>query len=208
MSEKKKILIVDDEKINLDFFEVMLSKLGFEIEKAADGVEALEKVKAFSPDLILLDNIMPRMTGWEVTRILKGDTAYQDIPIIMLSAMDDVRDKVEGLEMGVEDYITKPFNFNEVLARIRAVLRTHSLVFCNSLRDDMLLEAKKSVNATKESFAALEKAWTTKQGDEAMEKAFGNIKESIKEMEDLIEKSMTLMQDIKSADQGLKELKL
>jgi len=127
MNTNKKILIVDDETINLDFFEVMLSKLGFAVEKATDGKEALDKVKRFIPDLILLDNIMPNMTGWEVTKILKSDPKYKDIPIIMFSALDDVKDKIEGFELGVDDYITKPYNFSEVLARIRAVLRNREL---------------------------------------------------------------------------------
>lgn len=125
-----RILIVDDEQINLDFFEVMLTKLGFEVAKAADGEEALEAVQEHHPDLIVLDNIMPRLSGWEVTRILKRDEAYAEfasVPIIMFSAMDDVKDKIEGFELGVEDYITKPFNFSEVLARIKAVLRNHEL---------------------------------------------------------------------------------
>ena len=127
MNAQKKILIVDDETINLDFFDVMLSKLGFAVEKAEDGMEALEKIKRFFPDLILLDNIMPRMSGWELTRILKNDARYREIPIIMFSALDDVKDKVEGFELGVDDYITKPYNFSEVLARIRAVLRNRAL---------------------------------------------------------------------------------
>jgi CheY-like chemotaxis protein len=127
MNSHKKILIVDDEPINLEFFEVMLSKLGFTVEKADDGVEALEKARRFYPDLILLDNIMPKMSGWELTKILKADPVFREIPIIMLSALDDVRDKVEGFELGVDDYITKPFNFSEVLARIRAVLRNREL---------------------------------------------------------------------------------
>jgi DNA-binding response OmpR family regulator len=124
---RKKILIVDDEQINLDFFDVMLSKLGFEVEKAEDGIEALEMVKKVHPDLIMLDNIMPKMSGWEVTKTLKADAKYRDIPIIMFSALDDVKDKVAGFELGVDDYITKPFNFAEVLARIRAVLRSREL---------------------------------------------------------------------------------
>jgi len=127
MNTQRKILIVDDETINLDFFDVMLSKLGFTVEKACDGMEALEKVKRFLPDIILLDNIMPNMTGWEVTKILKNDVKYRDIPIVMFSALDDVKDKVEGFELGVDDYITKPFNFSEVLARIRVVLRNREL---------------------------------------------------------------------------------
>jgi len=127
MNNQKKILIVDDETINLDFFDVMLSKLGFTVEKAKDGIEGLEKAKRFSPDLILLDNIMPRMSGWELTKILKSDPKYKEIPLVMFSALDDVKEKVEGFALGVDDYITKPFNFSEVLARIRAVLRNREL---------------------------------------------------------------------------------
>jgi len=130
MDEKTKILIVDDEPLNLEFFDVMLSNLGFTVEKAEDGEVALEKVRSFVPDLILLDNIMPKLSGWEVTRKLKNDDDYEDfrsIPVIMFSAMDDAKDKVEGFELGIEDYIIKPFNFSEVLARIRAVLRQRTL---------------------------------------------------------------------------------
>ena len=124
------ILIVDDEQINLDFFDVMLSKLGFNVEKARDGEEALEMVKDTEPDLIVLDNIMPKLSGWEVTRAIKQDDEYEDVkdvPIVMFSATDDVKDKIEGFELGIEDYITKPFNFSEVLARIKAVLRHREL---------------------------------------------------------------------------------
>ncbi len=130
MDEKTKILIVDDEPLNLDFFDVMLSNLGFNVEKAEDGEVALDKVREFVPDLILLDNIMPKLSGWEVTRILKNNDDYEQyrgIPVIMFSAMDDAKDKVEGFELGIEDYIIKPFNFSEVLARIRAVLRQRAL---------------------------------------------------------------------------------
>ena len=127
---KGKILIVDDEPINLDFFDVMLSRLGFQVVMAEDGEAALDLIQQDRPDLIILDNIMPKMTGWELTKILKWSKAYEqfrDIPIIMFSAMDAVKDKIEGFELGIEDYITKPFNFSEVLARIRAVLRNKEL---------------------------------------------------------------------------------
>jgi DNA-binding response OmpR family regulator len=142
MNTHKKILIVDDEIINLEFFEVMLSKLGFIVEEANDGVEAIEKVKRFLPDLILLDNIMPKMSGWEVTKILKSDPQYSEIPIIMFSALDDVKDKVAGFELGIDDYITKPFNFSEVLARIRAVLRNRELFAQIAVRESRLTLAE------------------------------------------------------------------
>ncbi|MDR1575143.1 MAG: response regulator [Treponema sp.] len=142
MNTRKKLLIVDDEKINLEFFEVMLSKLGFVVEEANDGIEALEKVKKFHPDLILLDNVMPRMSGWEVTKTLKADSKYKDIPIIMFSALDDVKDKVAGFELGVDDYITKPFNFSEVLARIKATLRNRALFAQIAVRESRLTMAE------------------------------------------------------------------
>jgi DNA-binding response OmpR family regulator len=138
MNTRKKILIADDDPLNVEFFEVILSKLGFDVEKAEDGVAALEAVGRFHPDLIILDNIMPRMSGWELTRALKNDPVYKDIPIIMLSALDDVKDKVEGFELGIDDYITKPFNFSEVLARIRAALRNRELFAQIMVRESRL----------------------------------------------------------------------
>jgi DNA-binding response OmpR family regulator len=142
MDTRKKILVIDDEQINLDFFEVMLTKLGFEVEKAGDGEAGLVKAKKFFPDLIILDNIMPKMSGWELTRILKADSKLQGIPIIMLSALDDVKDKIEGFEMGIDDYITKPFNFSEMLARIRAVLRNRELFTQIAIRETRLSQVE------------------------------------------------------------------
>jgi len=143
MNNQQKILIVDDDTINLDFFDVMLSKLGFKVENAKDGVQAIEKVKRFNADLILLDNVMPRMSGWEVTKILKSDPKYKDIPIIMFSALDDIKDKIEGFDLGIEDYITKPFNFTEVLARIRTVLKNRELYSQIIARESRLALAEK-----------------------------------------------------------------
>ncbi|WP_103679847.1 response regulator transcription factor [Alkalispirochaeta sphaeroplastigenens] len=125
-----KILVVDDEHINVDFFEVMLSRLGYTVVTAGDGDEALDQILREKPDLVLLDNILPGRTGWEVTRLVKQDPDYAQVastPIIMFSAMDEVEDKIEGFELGIEDYITKPYNFSEVLARIQAVLRQREL---------------------------------------------------------------------------------
>ena len=119
----------------------MMSRLGFEVFKSSNGMGGLELIKQHSPDLIMLDNIMPKLTGWELTKILKQDANYADyrnIPIIMFSAMGAVKDKIEGFELGIEDYITKPFNFLEVLARIRAVLRNHELTNQVILREKRL----------------------------------------------------------------------
>ena len=127
MIGKTKILVVDDDPVNRDFFMLMLSKLGFTVEEAFDGVDAQEKLQKFHPNLILLDNVMPRMTGFEFTKSIKEDPVFREIPIIMFSALDDVHNKLAGFELGVDDYITKPFNFSEVLARINAALRSRQL---------------------------------------------------------------------------------
>lgn len=129
-STHAKILLVDDEPINLELFEVMLSRLDFEVAMAADGEQALERLAEVKPDLIVLDNVMPGLSGWEVTRLIKTApeyAAHRHVPIIMFSAMNELADRVRGLELGVDDYIAKPFNFSEVLARIRAVLHRHEL---------------------------------------------------------------------------------
>ncbi|MBN2874175.1 MAG: response regulator transcription factor [Spirochaetales bacterium] len=160
MDTKKRILVVDDEQINLEFFEVMLSKLGFDVHRAENGQEALEAIRRLHPDLVILDNIMPKLSGWEVTKIVKSSSEYAefaDTPIIMFSALDDVKDKVEGLELGADDYITKPFNFAEVLARIRAVLRSHELLHQIENREKRLdlgdmtvAELQKAITTTKD----------------------------------------------------------
>ena len=154
MNTQKKILLADDETINLDFFEVMLSKLGFVVEKTANGGEVIDKVKKFLPDLILLDNIMPVMTGKEITKILKNDINYRNISIIMISALDDVKDKVGAFEAGVDDYITKPFNFSEVLARINAVLRNRELFAQIKMREARLALAEELNNDLKDNLSA------------------------------------------------------
>ncbi|MCL2762985.1 MAG: response regulator [Treponema sp.] len=138
MNTQNKILVVDDDPVNREFFQLMLSKLGFMVEEAGDGVDALAKLKKFHPDLILLDNIMPRMSGFEMTKSLKEDPKYRDIPIIMFSALDDVQDKLAGFDLGVDDYITKPFHFSEVLARIKATLRNRQLFTQIAVRESRL----------------------------------------------------------------------
>jgi len=138
MNTQNKILVVDDDITNREFFQLMLSRLGFIVEESGDGLEALEKLKEYQPDLILLDNIMPQMGGFELTMSLKTDERYREIPIIMFSALDDVKNKLTGFDLGVDDYITKPFNFSEVLARIRAALRNRQLFAQIAVRESRL----------------------------------------------------------------------
>jgi DNA-binding response OmpR family regulator len=207
MDSRKKILIVDDEDINLEFFDVMLSKLGFVVEEANDGIEALEKVKKFHPDLILLDNIMPRMSGWEVTKTLKNDPKYREIPIIMLSALDDVKDKVAGLEMGVDDYITKPFNFSEVLARIKAVLRNRELFSQIAIRESRLSLAEELNRDLKDNLSAFVKSIDELDGtialiskSAAQDNETANQESLAKTIKDLGEKTQTVRKQIAALD--------
>jgi DNA-binding response OmpR family regulator len=114
------ILVADDEKNILELCSLYLVKEGFTVETAIDGQEVLDKVRRSRPDLVVLDIMMPRIDGLEVCRRLRKDTS---IPIIMLTARGDDVDKVVGLELGADDYVTKPFNPRELVARVKSVLR-------------------------------------------------------------------------------------
>ena len=115
------ILVVDDEPNIVELARLYLRSEGYQVESARDGREALEKVATIHPALIVLDLMMPEVDGWEVTRRLReGDGR---IPIIMLTAKGDDADKIVGLDMGADDYLAKPFNPRELVARVRAVLR-------------------------------------------------------------------------------------
>ena len=118
-----KILIVDDEPFNLDLLEQELDEQNYTIERANDGAEALDKVPVFQPDLILLDYMMPKMNGLEVLRRLREDALYKRIPVILLTAKATQEDKVRGLDAGADDYVIKPFDSFELLARVRAMMR-------------------------------------------------------------------------------------
>ena len=119
----EKILIVDDDKNICELLHLYLAKEGFDTVLAHDGVEALEKFEKEKPSIVLLDVMMPKMDGWETCRKIR---AVADVPVIMLSAKSETFDKVLGLELGADDYIVKPFETKEVVARIKAVLRRYS----------------------------------------------------------------------------------
>jgi phosphate regulon transcriptional regulator PhoB len=119
----KKILIVDDEKDIVDLISYNLEKEGFAVLKAYDGESALKLVDTKKPDLVILDLMLPGMRGLEVCKFIRKNPAIETLPIIMLTAKGDQVDKILGLEMGADDYVTKPFNVRELIARIHAVLR-------------------------------------------------------------------------------------
>jgi len=120
---KGKILIVDDEKDIVKMLDYNLKKEGFMTVSAYDGQEAILAAQRDSPDLIILDIMLPNIDGLEVCKILKKDDNTARIPIIMLTAKAQEADKIVGLELGADDYITKPFSIRELIARIKAVLR-------------------------------------------------------------------------------------
>ncbi|MBR0147738.1 MAG: response regulator transcription factor [Lachnospiraceae bacterium] len=116
----KKILVVDDEKLIVKGLKFSLEQDGMEVDTAYDGEEALGKVRAGSYDLILLDIMLPKLSGYEVCQSIRE---FSDVPIIMLTAKGDVMDKILGLDYGADDYMSKPFNVLEVKARIKAIFR-------------------------------------------------------------------------------------
>src|SRR3989304_8320743 len=115
-----KILVVEDEPDIADFVRRGLVLKGYEVAVARSGEEGLNSAREFSPDLVILDLMLPGMDGIEVCRLLRREN---DLPIIMLTARDSVVDKVDGLDAGADDYITKPFVFDELMARLRSALR-------------------------------------------------------------------------------------
>ncbi len=120
---RRKILIVDDDKNICELLRLYLEKEGYETPLAYDGEQALERFSSDKPGLILLDVMMPKMDGWEVCRRIR---ASSQVPVIMLTAKGETFDKVLGLELGADDYIVKPFDTKEVVARIKAVLRRYA----------------------------------------------------------------------------------
>ena len=120
---RTRILVVDDEPDTLLPLTQALEADNYAVVGAVDGAEALVKVSNETPDLILLDLMLPKLNGYEVCMRLKEDPATRQIPIIMLSAKGEIKDKVLGIEIGADDYVTKPFDLLELKARIRALLR-------------------------------------------------------------------------------------
>jgi two-component system alkaline phosphatase synthesis response regulator PhoP len=119
----RKILVVDDEAVLLETIAYNLEQAGYEVITAADGVSALQAAQRETPDLIILDIMLPEMDGLEVCRQLRRESSTAATPIMMLTAKGDEIDKVVGLEVGADDYVTKPFGRRELLARVRALLR-------------------------------------------------------------------------------------
>lgn len=140
-SEPARILIVDDHEDNVELLRARLEAWGYTADSAGDGDEALKKIEESPPDLVLLDVMMPKMDGIEVARRVKGNPSLPFIPIIMQTALDATENKVEGLNAGADDYITKPIDFAELKARLTSMLRIKRLQEQLEERERQLLEA-------------------------------------------------------------------
>ncbi len=123
MSEPDLVLVVDDEPINRKLAQELLTSLGYRVEVANDGEEAVSKVRVLRPDLIMLDVMMPRLDGLQACRLLKQDDETRLIPVVLLTALSSMEDRVAGIEAGADDFLTKPFNKVELLARVRSLIR-------------------------------------------------------------------------------------
>lgn len=121
--ENRKILVVDDNEQNAELLQAYLEPLECAIEVASDGIEALEKVQANRPDIILLDVMMPRMSGFEVCKRIKNNSETRDIPVVMVTALNEMGDIERGIESGADDFLSKPVNKLELLTRVKSLLR-------------------------------------------------------------------------------------
>lgn len=138
-AQKPRILCVDDEPQNLKLLEALLVPRGYDVSKAANGKEALETINEEEIDIILLDVMMPGMNGYEVCRKLKDDERHRNVPVIMITALKSKEDRIKGIEAGAEDFISKPFDKGEVLARIKMLLEIKGL-------NDRLTQAYDAIN--------------------------------------------------------------
>ena len=144
MEQKKKVLIVEDEKNIVDILRFNLQRAGYEIIEAYDGEEGLSKAISENPDLILLDVMLPKMLGFDVCKALRKQ--HNNVPVILLTAREEESDKVLGLEIGADDYITKPFSMRELIARVGANIRRTVMSASSAAVSAMQVSGNLSIN--------------------------------------------------------------
>ena len=137
---KPKILIIDDEIHIVELIRFNLETSGYEVDIAYDGLDGYLKIKENAPQLVLLDWMLPNISGIDMLKKIRNDKSLSDIPVIMLTAKNMESDKIEGLELGADDYITKPFSIKELLARVSSVLRRYNIIKGNEKIDLTLKE--------------------------------------------------------------------
>ena len=137
-----KIFIIEDEPSIIQLVQHNLEKNGFLVSSSLNGNDGLKELKKFQPDLLLLDWMLPDLSGIEICKNIRKDNSFKNLPVIMLTAKGEEEDKIKGLNSGVDDYLTKPFSFNELMARIKAVLRRSNpnTVSDNLKFDDLMLD--------------------------------------------------------------------
>ena len=137
-----KIFIIEDEPSIIQLVQHNLEKNGFLVSSSLNGNDGLKELKKFQPDLLLLDWMLPDLSGIEICKNIRKDNSFKNLPVIMLTAKGEEEDKIKGLDSGVDDYLTKPFSFNELMARIKAVLRRSNpnTVSDNLKFDDVMLD--------------------------------------------------------------------
>ena len=137
-----KIFIIEDESSIIQLVQHNLEKNGFLVSSSLNGNDGLKELKKFQPDLLLLDWMLPDLSGIEICKNIRKDNSFKNLPVIMLTAKGEEEDKIKGLDSGVDDYLTKPFSFNELMARIKAVLRRSNpnTVSDNLKFDDLMLD--------------------------------------------------------------------
>ena len=144
--KEPKILVVDDKPMNVELLEAQLSVAGYGVVTAYSGKEALEKVESEQPDLILLDVVMPGLNGFDIIKILRGKVETMFIPVVMVTALNEMKDKIKAIESGADNFLTKPVNSLELVTQVKSLLRVRYLY-------DELIERKiGKIRAEKESF--------------------------------------------------------
>jgi DNA-binding response OmpR family regulator len=205
----KKILVIDDLPENVFMLQDRLEHEGYEILTAYDGFSGMDKAKTYLPDLILLDIMMPDITGLEVCQILVNDPLTKDIPIILVTAKSGAEDTKEGLEAGAFDYIKKPFNRIELLARVKSALKlseAHKLVLESEKRDTFLAtvvtanhKIKQPLTLLSLSSAALKRELSKDNlSKEAVLKRINYIDVAIKEINDVLNQLNSIKEPILS----------